>query len=280
MQVYERTIKYREDGEEFTLVPFSDLHLMSANCEKHRFEDMLRKYGRANNTYLMDVGDALDCILTRDAKRFRPSAIDPDLVKGAVLQEDWIDTGIDWYCKMHEEHVDPSRFLGIASGNHMNDVLKYHNTDPTKRIAKRLHTENLGYLFFYRLNFKRPGKAAKEYMIFGNHGFGGGGRTEGGNMTKFCRDALTKDRVDLCLYAHTHDMWSKPVIKIRAVGKKLHEVSTLVVNTGTFLKTYSETEIPSYSEVAGYPPRKLGHVVIKITTPTDKYPYFRQEVTA
>ena len=270
MKVYSRTIPYKKPGEKFTLIPFSDLHYGAAACEKHRFIDMLKQYGRAKNTLMLGNGDMVDCIVAKDHKRFRPSCIDPDMLAGNVAQEDWIDQQVNWFCCQMETYVDPANLLGIGRGNHEDSILKYHSTDPAKRIAQRLKTDALGYTYFYHLNFKRPSTGYEKLVIYGNHGFGGGTRTEGGSMTRYCRHA---ERIvaDICMYGHDHDMWVKPIINVDSSHQRVSEASKLVVDCGTYLKTFSDSDVPTYSEQAGYPPRNLGCPVIEITTPSDKY---------
>ena len=269
MRVHSRTIPYKKPGEKFTLVPFSDLHYGSAACEKNRFVSMLKRYGTAPNTLLIGNGDMLDCIIAKDHKRFRPETIDPELMMvGGVVQSDWIDAEVNWFCHQMQAHVSPENLLGLGSGNHEDAILKYHSSNPAKRIATRLNTPLLGYTWFYHLNFKRPGTGYQKLVLYGHHGFGGGTRTEGGSMTRYCKHA-ERIMADICMYSHDHDCWLKPIVNVSSNGGRVSEVSKLVVDTGTFLKTFSETDIPTYSEQAGYPPRNLGCPVIEINLPTD-----------
>ena len=269
MKVYSRTIPYQKPGEKFLLVPMSCIHYGAAACEKNRFAQLLRRYGRKPNTMLVTLGDMVDCIVAKDHKRFRPSCIDPDMLAGNVAQEDWIDTQVNWFSSQLESYVAPENLLGLGRGNHEETILKYHSTDPAKRICERLDTYNLGYSWFYHLNFKRKGTGYQKLILYGHHGWGGGTRTEGGGMTRYCRHA-ERIHADICLYSHSHDCWVKPIVEVGSDGGRVAEVLKLVVETGAFLKTFSDSDVPTYSEQAGYPPRNLGCPVIEITTPTDK----------
>ena len=268
MRVYSRTIFHSKPGEKFTLVPISDIHYGAAACEKTRLISTLKRYGRKANTLLIFPGDMVDFIVAKDHKRFWPSFIDPDMLAGNVAQEDWIDQEVNWFCSQVETYVNPDILLGIGRGNHEDSILKYHSTDPAKRIAQRLNTDSLGYTWFYHLNFKRAGTGYQKLVLYGNHGFGGGTRTEGGSMTRYCRHA-ERIHADICLYGHDHDAWVKPIVEVDSSGGKVREVIKLVVDCGTFLKTFSDSDVPTYSEQAGYPPRNLGCPVIEITTPVD-----------
>ena len=268
MRVHSRTIPYQKPGEKFTLVPISDVHYGAAACEKGRFVSTLKRHGRAKNTLLVFVGDVIDCIVPGDKKRFRPETIDPELmVVDDKIKSNWIDLEVRWFCEQIEKYVSPSNLLGIGRGNHEDEIAKRSGTDPLDNICYRLKTESLGYTWFYHLNFKMPGTGYQRLYVYGNHGFGGGGRTEGGSMTKYCRSS-ERIHADICLHGHDHDCWIKPIVEVDSSTGKVREVQKLIVDCGTFMKTFSDSDIPTYSEKAGYPPRNLGCPVIEITTPT------------
>lgn len=270
MKVYTRTISYENAGDRIKLVCFGCVHGGAANCDMDGFQQMLKRHGKVKDTYLVDMGDACDCVLPKDSTRFRSSCLHPYFRE---KDEDIVDQQVDWYCEQHEKYTDLDKFLGIVSGNHHDAILKYHSTDPTKRIAKRLGIPNLGYTFYYRLLFKKEGTGYQELIIYGHHGWGGGTRTEGGNLTKYAKNT-GHYLADIYLYGHTHDKWSKRIIRVKPVLDRVQEVPMIVANTGTFLRTLTKDEVPSYSERAGYPPRDLGYVIIEITTPTEEKPYF------
>ena len=270
MKVYSRTIPYQHDSEVFRLVCFGDVHVGADSCNTHEFEKMLKKHGRAKNTLLIDMGDALDAIIPKDVERRREAEVAP-MFQGVDAV---VDAQLDYYCTQIEKYVDREKFLGLLSGNHHDVIVKHHGTDPTARIAKRLGIPNLGYACFYRLLFKREGKDYQEITVKAHHGYGGGTRTEGSNMTRFAQDVAHYEGAHIFLYGHTHDKFAKPLIRVKPIKDRVHEVPIIIANTGTFLMTLSTHETPSYSEARGFPPRDIGYVIIEITTPTDEKPYF------
>lgn len=270
MKVYQRTIPYDDDGEVFRLVPISDVHVGASTCNMDEFEKTLKKYGKSPNTLLIDNGDACDFIIRKDEKRYRESAIHP-MFRGS---NSLIDDQIDYYCSMIEKYVSKDNLLGVASGNHHDSILKYHETDPTRRICARLGTKNLGYCSYYRLLFKRASRGFKELIVYLNHGWGEGGRTEGASITKYCNHARGIRGARVFLYGHDHQRWTKQVPYAEPILDKVHAVDTLVADCGTFKMTLSKDEIPDYGEMRGYPLRAIGPVVIEITTPTDEMPMF------
>jgi len=268
MKVYQKTINYKYDGEKFKLVCFSDVHIGAANCALDDFREMLKQHGKKPNRLLIDIGDACDFVSPHD-KRYRVSSIHP-LFRN---EDSLVDAQINYYCNEIKNYVDKDKFLGIVSGNHHDSILKYYSTDPTQRIASKLGVPNLGYCFFYRLLFKREGKGYQTLLLYGHHGYGGGSRTEGYNLTKFARNASFID-ADIFLYGHTHDKWGKRIIRVTERNGKVQEIPMVVANCGTFLRTLAKDEVPSYSEAKGFPPRDIGYVIIEITTPTEEKPFF------
>ena len=93
-------------------------------------------------------------------------------------------------------------------------------------------------------------------------------------MTKFAKDVAHYEGTNIFLYGHTHDKFAKPLIRVKPINDKVHEVPIIIANTGTFLMTLSTEETPSYSEAKGFPPRDIGYVIIQIETPTDETPFF------
>lgn len=268
MQVHQRTIEYSKPGDIFTLVPHGDVHAGALAHEGGRYEYMLSKYGKQKNALMLDMGDACDCILSSDKKRFRPSAIHPGmLVRGrdgkVSACENWIDLETQYIIDLHKKYVKPENMLGFASGNHMDDVLKHHNTDPTQTICDALGTTNLGYCFYYNIDFKRRGKAAQQLTIYGHHGFGGG-RSRGSSINRYTSDADTKYGADLCFYGHDHQLWMFPMDRVMSIKGIIHSERALVCDCGSFLKTHADSEIPTYSEKAGCRPVALGHPTITV----------------
>ena len=270
MKVYQRTIPYDHDGQVFRLAPISDVHVGSSTWNREHFEETIEKLGKAKNTIIIDGGDACDCIIRKDDKRYEESCIHP-LFRGSTKL---IDDQTDYYIALIQKYVEPSRFLGIASGNHHETIRKRCDTDPTERISRALHTENLGYCSYYRLLFKREGKGFQELYLYLNHGFGGAARTEGGSITKYCNHAKGIRAARIFLYGHDHEKWIKAVPYPEPILDKIHAIDTIVADCGTFKMTLSKEAIPDYGEQKGYPLRGIGNVVIEITTPTDEKPYF------
>jgi len=126
-----------------------------------------------------------------------------------------------------------------------------------------LDTTSLGFSWLVRLSFKENGSRGRLLVIRGHHGWGGGSRTQGADLTKYSKD-LTYWDADMFLYGHVHKRQSDKIDRMGLVGTKLVSKPKWIFICGTFLKTLSDTDEATYSEEKGYPPVSIGGVNIGI----------------
>jgi hypothetical protein len=107
------------------------------------------------------------------------------------------------------------------------------------------------------------GGRGRTVIIRGHHGWGMGGRTIGGELTKYSRDASQFD-ADIALYGHTHRLQTDTMPRLAVVGDRLVSKEKHIVLCGTFLKTFSDGTDCTYAESAGLPPAKIGCPTISI----------------
>ena len=266
MKVFSREIEYKY-GDEFKLICFSDVHYGAAACDENEFVKMLKAHGNKQNTFFIGIGDQLNCIWVKDP-RFRVSENAPKYHD----KEDFIDWQINDFASLIRYNTQPEQWLGMGSGNHELAMLKYTSSDPHRRLCEIVGTTDLGYSFFYNLNFTNNGGGGRTVVIYGHHGWGGGARTEGANLTKFAKNEAHYD-ADISLYGHTHDKFGKRMIRILPTRKgqlRVIQKPMVIANCGTFLKTLSTDERPTYSEQCGYPPRDIGYIIVKLNPDTKK----------
>ena len=108
------------------------------------------------------------------------------------------------------------------------------------------------------------GSRGRTVNIRMHHGWGGGSRTQGADLTKFSRDVANFD-CDLFLYGHVHRRQDDRVPRLGLTGDKLVSKPKVMVICGTYLKTYTSDANVSYSEAKGYPPTEIGAPTITIT---------------
>lgn len=255
MKVTTHRVNYKY-GDTFALKPIADVHMGSMACDVKAFKEYLADSD--DKTLFIGIGDLLDCIIVKDFKRYRKSG---DSSFGDAIIDEQIDKA--------EEILRPytDRIIGLGHGNHEDTIIKVCSTNPIKRLCKRLDVPFLGYSGLVRLIFsiRDKGKFGKTrtVVIRYHHGWGGGSRTQGADLTKYSRDLAYWD-ADIYLYGHVHRQQTDSIPRLGLSGEKVISRPKIMAICGTFLKTYLDTNNPTYSEVKGYPPVELGGVVVKI----------------
>lgn len=259
MIVSEKRITYKY-GQEIKILPIFDIHLGSVACDKAALKKDLATVDK--NTYIIGGGDWLDSIIVADRKRYRKSGDASD--KGT---DDIIDQQIDEIYEMVKPYAN--QIIGLSVGNHEDTITVRCSTNPIKRLCKILDVPFLSYSSLVRLSLSEDGARGRTVIIRTHHGWGGGSRTQGADLTKFSRDASSWD-ADIFLYGHVHRKQNDRVPRLGLVGMQVISRPKIMVLCGTYLKTFLIGENPSYSEKEGYPPTTIGASLITIK-PTNRW---------
>ena len=251
MIVSSYTIPYKY-GQTFYIKPWFDIHLGAKACDFAAFKRDLAKTDE--NTYHLFGGDIFDAIIVTDPRYRKSNDDSPD------------DAIIDYNIDRMEEVLKPyaNRILGIAKGNHEDVVTKKSGTDMVARLCRRLDVKDLGYSGLYRLSFRESKGRGRLVVVRYHHGWGGGSRTRGADLTKYSHDMQYWD-ADLFLYGHVHRKNVDKVERIGLVGETMVAKPKVLCICGTYLKTYTSSAQPTYSEVKGYPPVSVGSCTVEIT---------------
>ena len=246
-------------GDTIRIKPIADVHLGNTYCDIEAFKRYLDD--RDEHTYFLGIGDLMDDIITKDLKRYEKHSDDSET--------DYIvDEQVDRMEKLLSPLAKEGRIIGLGEGNHERTISKYCGTNPIKRLCKRLDVTQLGYSGFVRLRFREKAGRGRTVMIYHHHGFGGGSRTEGADITKFARHASHFD-ADIYLYGHVHKLDSHPVTRMAAVGDKWIAKPRHVIICGTYLRTLSKVADPTYAEMRGYTPTTIGGAICNIKPDPD-----------
>jgi len=261
--------------DEMEIPIFADLHVGARACHEKRLENDLERVSRRPLAYPIFLGDQADAIVPKDPRRFTPSVVAPWAYDEAFLagEEFPLEAVIDRQeCRLVQilERGPTKRVLGIADGNHETQYLKHHSHDITRRVAKHFDWKMLGYTFFLTttVGFQDHPRTFT-FTIYGHHGWGGGSRTEGYNLTKYSRHMPYFD-AQIFAFGHVHDTQTKIIPRLRPVAEEEWQLGKhadericfddrVLIVTGTYLRTLSHGRFPTYSEEKGYPPRKLGY---------------------
>lgn len=242
-------------GDTWTLKPIFDVHKGNIACDVRAYKKFLEL--EDERTLFIGGGDLLDAIVVPD-KRYQKSVDD---TKGNAIIDEQIETMYDLLMPYRE------KILGLGIGNHEEVIIRKCGTDPIHRLCEKLSTKNhqvkyLGYSCLIKLAFTdAKGGRGRPVIVRQHHGWGGGSRTAGADITKFERD-MGKWDADIFLYGHVHKKQTQTIPRLGHQGKKLIARDQALGICGTFLKTYTEGADSTYPERAGYPPTAIGGIQV------------------
>ena len=238
-------------GETIQIKPIADVHAGNKHCDIAAFKAWLAEGN--GNRYFLGIGDLTDSIVVPD-KRYAKSA---DATEGDSIIDEQVESMAD-LLGSYKEHI-----IGLGLGNHEEIIIRRCGTNPVKRLCERLGCDYLAYSGLIRLILSENGSRGRTITIRYHHGWGGGSRTQGADLTKYSKDIAYWD-ADLFLYGHVHRRQSDRIPRLGLAGDKLISRPKLIGICGTFLKTYSQGEDTTYSERAGYPPVEIGGLTVNI----------------
>jgi hypothetical protein len=250
MKIHHHHIPYHY-GDSIKIKPIFDVHFGNRYCDKQRLKQFLEDSDE--RTYFFGGGDLMDSVIVTDP-RYLKSVDDSE---GDAIIDEQVE-GLHQYLEPYKD-----RIIGLGRGNHEQVIIKRCGTDPMKRLCGKLGCEYLGYSGMIVLKFRDNGGRGRTVKIRWHHGWGGGSRTQGADLTKFSNDVKHWD-ADIYLYGHTHRKQADRIPRLGIAGSKLISRPKIVGICGTFLKTYTATTDSTYSEEKGYPPVEIGGLAITI----------------
>lgn len=244
-------------GQVFRFVPLFDLHSGHRQFDK---KQLIRDLANLDpETYLFTGGDEHDSIVITD-KRYAKSV---DATEGEAIINEQVETTYD-ILRPHSKQL-----LGIGMGNHDDAILKKSGVNPNLWLAKWLDVPFLGYHYVLRLIFSENGSRGRTVLIRVHHGWGGGGRTQGGSLTKYSKDTQFYE-CDIFCYGHDHQLKADRIQRIGVAGEKIISKPKLICLCGTYKKTLSKVPDVAWEERQGFTPTSIGHLTINIK-PTSKW---------
>ena len=259
----------KKDNRTLRIACFADLHIGSREYDRDRFRRWRDKHLKDKYTYFLGIGDMIEAIGPFD-KRFTIDSLDIKMRVQAMIDAQIKD------CVAELEPIK-GRLLGLCMGNHEWTVLAKSGSDPTARMCEALGVQNLGFSCLLYLTLRPDDIPVGQHggsrivKLYAHHGWGGGTRTLGGDMTKVSRKP-SEVMADIFIFAHSHQGWEHPKARLDVTyrGKAMSR-DYLMVNTGTFKRGLSDGPIPTYEERMGFGPQKLGGRVIEIEIDPHKW---------
>lgn len=247
-------------GETIKIRPISDVHCGNVWADMKLFKKHVQ--GIDDMTYILGVGDWFDLIIPSDLKRYRKSG-------DATSSDDAINCVVEEMADIIEPKIN--QILGLGIGNHEDSIIKHCSFNPIRALCDKFNIRQLGYSFLLRIilyDAVHNGHGRSIY-IFGHHGWGGGGRTEGADLTKFWRHAKGFE-ADIYLYGHVHKKQDDHRMRLAMNGKEVITKPKYLIICGTYQKTLSNTTDTTHAESKGFEPTALGCYEIELTV-TNKW---------
>jgi len=241
------------------LIIFGDVHLGNAECDEKLVAKVAARL-QAPNAYGIDLGDALEAINMRDP-RFDLRSL-PDWI-GVEDLGDLPARQIARYCEYFRPVAD--KLLCRLTGNHEDSLFRWYGRDVYAELNRELGIPPErcpGWWCFLRLRFTRLGKVNWTLTLFLHHGYGGG-RLAGSKALNLERLPMLA-QADIYAMGHTHTKMviTKRQIRLPPRGKKIEEMPLILINVGSFLRSYSARD--TYIERRLLYPQGLGPVELHI----------------
>lgn len=257
MQVFEKRLTLEKPEEPAILIPFGDVHLGAAGCNKSYLKNTIEWIKNKPNCYAVGLGDYLDCIIMND-KRFDIRSIDrefrEDLDNLPMAQLDYL-----------EKLLRPIRhkILCMIPGNHEEKFREVHSVDVMRELGGRLGVDIGDYMTFLRVVPDKEQFHNASITLWLNHGWFAG-RKVGGKANNLT-DVANSYEADIYITGHSHDLFSITTEKLglAARGKGVVKEKKIFINSGCYLETVSRGSA-GYAEKKAYPVAKIGSARIDI----------------
>ena len=175
----------------------ADVHFDSVSCDRELLKKHLDEVVERNAKVLI-FGDFFDVMGGKFDKRSSKGDLRPEYNTSNYI-DNVVDDAID-FLTPYKEYI-----MFISPGNHELSILKYHETDVIKRLAKALDAEvgTYGGWLRIRYSFKDAGNRGS-YKIAYNHGYGGGGPVTK-DVIQTNRKAVYLPDADIVISGHCFD---------------------------------------------------------------------------
>jgi len=255
MQLIDKAIEYGRP-DTFYIYPIGDIHAGSIHCAEHKIRDKVEEIRQQRNAYWIGMGDYADSITQKD-RRWNTQEI-----------ANWVER--DNIAETERQFVSnllkpiAKKCICLLTGNHEETIHKELQYNLTGNVCKDLDVPYGGYSSFIRLLFKRKGSTESHIVkVHAWHG-AGAAQTEGARLMRLMR-LVNEMEADVYLMGHLHAMTQHQPDRLAIRGNKIKSVPLIAAITGSWLTTYTQNAPPSYAEMLGFKPSRIGCPCILIT---------------
>lgn len=274
---FRKDLRYQLN-EWIEIANISDIHLGAGSCDKTGLKRFLTEC-IDNNRRIIVGGDLLDAIFPIGDRRYQPDMMDPAL--------HGVNNPLDVVIEMAIDLLKPVAHLIeiISVGNHEQTIIKYHSTDPIKRIVDGLnrsltdqgsvhvieHGSWAGILQYRMYDSLRDNGKPQHTLplnLYYTHGAGGSAPVSKG-VIDFARWQVNHEGFHFYVAGHNHNLNASAEIKLRAptLGEKLglHKYQTRLVRSASwagrsFRKNRSNI---GWAEMKEFQPQPTGSGICK-----------------
>ena len=244
-QTMEKQVSVREFNPKYDrvqIVPISDIHLGSINCNLERFRAFVDYIHRTPDCYTLLTGDLSEM------------GTKTSIGLGVYEQRYDPETQIDILELELRPLADEGKILGILSGNHEMRVAVATSFQPMKILARNLGVEYLGYQGYHKWVV-----GEQVYTAMSFHGKSGA-QTIGGRINAAVK-MNTVANVDIYISGHTHALENTEdiIVEIDTETNQLKYRKRHYVIAGSFLSYWG-----GYAEMKAYPLSPIGAVRIDL----------------
>jgi hypothetical protein len=232
------------------------VHFDSVSCDRKLLKKHLDEVVERNAKVLI-FGDFFDIMGGKFDKRSSKGDLRPEYNTSNYI-DNVVDDAIN-FLTPYKEYI-----MFISPGNHELSILRYHETDVTKRLAKALDAEVGTYGGWIRMRYSFKGEGNRgSYKIAYNHGYGGGGPVTK-DVIQTNRKAVYLPDADIVISSHTHDRWIFPIARERFLQSgKIEQDEQTHVKLGSYKYSYAKGN--SWERQMGHPPKSDPGIWLTIT---------------
>ena len=265
MKVVSVRLPYQQ-GTKLKIVLTGDCHFGSRQCDTKLLKKMVKKYAGQPDTKLILMGDEIDAIASSD-KRFDSMSVAEEYRGARNFMDLIVDDFVDIMMPLR------GQIIAGVDGNHSKAYRKLSDSDPYYRVSKALEYERLGYAGYVCVCFdwhKTKGSRGNRTRVvnyFVSHGKPSTAQTVGGALNTVANSAQWFVS-DILAHGHTHRLSagnSRIMFIPDPKNKTYKKIKQHLVQTGSYLKSYSFDEFSPYSELRLYPPIDLGWACTEIS---------------
>lgn len=233
-------------GWEQWFLLISDVHWDNPHCDRKLFEKHLTQ-AQERNAPIFSFGDFFCAMQGRGDPRNSKDSIRPEHTGGNYLDL-LVDTAA--------EYLAPYPIMMLADGNHETSIRSKLETDLTKRLAKALGVNAMGYSGFIKFRFMMTGGGRSNKVLYFHHGSGGGGPVTKG-VIRSNRQAVYLPDAQIVVGGHVHESWLLVQPRVRLSNSSRVYLDNQYHLTGSTYK--QEFNLAGGFHVErGRPPKPLG----------------------